>query len=156
MSTFPERVNGSLRLLRATHLELKATCARRGITIQDALDAAVDHWLSETPPPGISTATPKNRDGIVHMGDAQEDELLVIFRSAQAASPLLAAKLIEALQLLGSPIAKAHSLAETEIERASRELETATRAVEELTAQTTTSHGGGTEAAPGHKRLKKK
>ena len=98
------------------------------------------------------------------MGDGAEINLSVIWSRAQAADPLLAAKLIEALQLVGNTSARPDSMANrpsgvealAAAKAATEALERETRAAQELAASTTTGHGRSTEAAPGPRRLKGK
>lgn len=164
MNALPERVSGSIRLLRETHASLKSACTRKGITIQDALDEAVEQWLTIGIPERPSTAIPEKSRETLHMGDGADINLSVIWNRAQAADPLLTAKLIEALQLVGNISARPDSLATrpsgvdalAAAKAATEALDRETRAAEEIVARAEKGHGGSIEAAPGPRRLKNK
>jgi len=160
-----EFLKTSLRLPSDLMDRLKWECLRRKTNQTAAVIAGLELWLddgatAERP----STAIPEKQQEVLRPGDGAEINLSVVWSRAQAADPLLAAKLIEALQLVGNSSARPDSMANrpstvdalAAAKAATQALERETRAAEELAAPTETSHGGSTEAAPGPRRLKGK
>lgn len=154
-------VQTTIRLPEELLERVKYACLRRKTNQTAAVIAGLEMWLD---PAGTaarpSTAIPATGE----TGNSMPSELSVIWSSAHAADPLLAAKLIEALQLVGNTRARSDSMADRSsgfdalaaAKSATEALDRETRAAEKLAAPTKASHGGSTDAAPGPRRLKSK
>lgn len=152
-----EIVQTSFRIPGDLMDRLKWECLRRKTNQTSAVIAGLEMWLD--PESGPGTAIPEKTG----LGNSWESELSVIWSSAHAADPLLAAKLIEALQLVGNTRARSDSMADRSsgldalaaAKSATEALDRETRAAQELAAPTTKSHGGSTDATPGNRRIKR-
>jgi hypothetical protein len=160
-----EILRTSFRLPADLMERLKWACLTRKTNQTNAVIAGLELWLDEVAVADrYSTATPEKVVPTTLSGNSDGSELTVIWNRAQAADPLLAAKLIEALQLVGNSSARPDSMANrpsgvdalAAAKAATEALGRETRAAQELVARTTKGHGSSNDVAPGPRRLKTK
>ena len=158
-------VQTTIRLPEELLERVKYACLRRKTNQTAAVIAGLELWLDEgAVADRYSTATPEKVGPTTLSGNSDGSELTVIWNRAQAADPLLVAKLIEALQLVGNSSARPDQMANrpsgvdalAAARAATEALDRETRAAQELVARTTKGHGSSNDAAPGPRRLKAK
>ena len=148
-----------IRLDPDFHRHLKSVLALKKRTIQAVVEQCLEEVVASrgasldrtsSPSAALGPFTALDRYGISQSEDEADHEFLIICQRAQAASPVVAAKLIEALKVLGDLNVDAVTVATAEAAAAGHELEVATGAVDDLTTQTKRGNRSSTEAAPSH------